>query len=170
MGVAVTITRFEHSVAELRGIAVRSVDGAVACRLLAIAHVLQGASRAEAAASCGMDRQTLRDWVHRFNAEGLAGLTNRTSPGRSPALSDAQMAELKGVVLAGPDLATHGVVRWRCSDLREVIAGRFGVQVHERTVGKLLRRVHLTRLQPRPHNPKRDEAAQEVFKKAFPPS
>lgn len=167
---AVTITRFEHSVAELRGLAARSVDGAVACRLLAIAHVLQGASRAEAAASCGMDRQTLRDWVHRFNAEGLAGLTNRTSPGRSPALSDAQMAELKDVVLAGPDLATHGVVRWRCSDLREVIAGRFGVQVHERTVGKLLRRVRLTRLQPRPHNPKRDEAAQEVFKKVFPPS
>ncbi len=170
MGVAVTITRFEHSVAELRGLAARSVDGAVACRLLAIAHVLDGASRAEAAASCGMDRQTLRDWVHRFNAQGLAGLTNRTSPGRSPALSDAQMAELKGLVLAGPDLVTHGVVRWRCSDLREVIAGRFGVQVHERTVGKLLRRVRLTRLQPRPHNPKRDEAAQEAFKKAFPPS
>ncbi|MGI4946998.1 MAG: helix-turn-helix domain-containing protein [Janthinobacterium lividum] len=170
MGVAVTITRLEHSVPELRGMAARSVDGAVACRLLAIAHVLEGASRAEAAASCGMDRQTLRDWVHRFNAQGLAGLTNKTSLGRSPALSDAQMAELKGLVLAGPDLATHGVVRWRCSDLRGVIAERFGVVVHERTVGKLLRRVRLTRLQPRPHNPKRDEAAQEVFKKAFPPS
>jgi len=170
MGVAVTITRLEHSVPELRGMAARSVDGAVACRLLAIAHVLDGASRAEAAALCGMDRQTLRDWVHRFNAEGTAGLMNRTSPGRSPALSEAQMVELKDVVLAGPDLARHGVVRWRCSDLRGMIAERFGVQVHERTVGKLLRRVRLTRLQPRPHNPKRDEAAQEVFKKASPPS
>jgi transposase len=170
MGVAVTITRLEHSVPELRGMAARSADGTVACRLLAIAHVLEGASRAEAAALCGMDRQTLRDWVQRFNTEGIAGLANRTSPGRNPALSDTQMAELKGLVLAGPDLATHGVVRWRCSDLRGVIAERFGVQVHERTVGKLLRRVRLTRLQPRPHNPKRDEAAQEVFKKAFLPS
>ena len=80
------------------------------------------------------------------------------------------MAELREVVLAGPDVATHAVVRWRCSDLRAVIAGRFGVGVHERTVGKLLRRVRLARLQPRPHTPKRDEAAQEVLEEASPPS
>ena len=164
MSVAIMVTRLDHSSAELRGLA-RSEGGAVACRILAIAHVLDGASRAEAAASCGMDRQTLRDWVHRFNAEGISGLANRAIPGRSPALSDEQMAELKTVVLAGPDLAKDGVVRWRCYDLQEAIAKRFGVDVHERTVGKLLRRLRLTRLQPRPHNPKRDEAAQEVFKK-----
>ena len=56
----------------------------------------------------------------------------------------------------------------RCCDLQGVIAERFGIQVHERTGGQLLRRLHLTRLQPRPHSPKRDEAAQEVFKKTFP--
>ena len=164
MGVAIVVTRLDQSSAELRSLA-RNEAGAVACRILAIAHVLDGASRAEAAASCGMDRQTLRDWVHRFNAEGIDGLANKAIPGRSPALSNEQMAELKKVVLAGPDLAKDGVVRWRCCDLQGVIAERFGVDVHERTVGKLLRRLRLTRLQPRPHNPKRDEAAQEVFKK-----
>ena len=166
MGVAIVVTRLDQSSAELRSLA-RNEAGAVACRILAIAHVLDGASRAEAAASCGMDRQTLRDWVHRFNAEGIDGLANKAIPGRSPALSNEQMAELKKVVLAGPDLAKDGVVRWRCCDLQGVIAERFGVDVHERTVGKLLRRLRLTRLQPRPHNPKRDEAAQEVFKKTF---
>ena len=80
------------------------------------------------------------------------------------------MAQLREIVLAGPDLARDGVVRWRCCDLQKVIAERFGVAVHERTVGKLLRRLRLTRLQPRPHNPKWDEAAQEVFKKTFRPS
>ena len=169
MGVAIVVTRLDQSSAELRSLA-RNEAGAVACRILAIAHVLDGASRAEAAASCGMDRQTLRDWVHRFNAEGIDGLANKAIPGRSPALSNEQMAELKKVVLAGPDLAKDGVVRWRCCDLQGVIAERFGVDVHERTVGKLLRRLRLTRLQPRPHNPKRDEAAQEVFKKTFLPS
>ena len=164
MGVAIVVTRLDQSSAELRSLA-RNEAGAVACRILAIAHVLDGASRAEAAASCGMDRQTLRDWVHRFNAEGIDGLANKAIPGRSPALSNEQMAELKKIVLAGPDLAKDGVVRWRCCDLQGVIAERFGVDVHERTVGKLLRRLRLTRLQPRPHNPKRDEAAQEVFKK-----
>lgn len=169
MGVSIGVSRLDHSSAELRGLA-RSEAGAVACRMLAIAHVLDGVSRTEAAASCGMDRQTLRDWVHRFNAEGIRGLANKAIPGRSPALSDEQMTELKQIVLAGPDLAKDGVVRWRCCDLQKVIVERFGVGVHERTVGKLLRRLRLTRLQPRPHNPKRDEAAQEVFKKTFLPS
>ena len=44
--------------------------------MLAIALVLEGRSREDAAASCGMDRQTLRDWAHRNNAEGLAGLAD----------------------------------------------------------------------------------------------
>jgi transposase len=169
MGVAIGLTRLDYSPAELRSLA-RNEAGAVACRILAIAHVLDGASRADAAASCGMDRQTLRDWVHRFNAQGIEGLANKVIPGRSPALSEGQMAQLREIVLQGPDLACDGVVRWRCCDLRGVIADRFGVNVHERTVGKLLRRLRLTRLQPRPHNPKRDEAAQEVFKKISQPS
>ena len=168
MGVAIAVTRLEHVPAELRNLA-KGQDGAVACRILAIAHILDGASRARAAALCGMDRQTLRDWVHRFNADGIDGLTSKTAPGRSPALSDEQMAELRQVVLAGPDLAKDGVVRWRCCDLQGVIAERFAVTLHERTVGKLLRRLRLTRLQPRPHNPKRDEAAQEVFTKTLLP-
>ena len=169
MGVAIAVTRLDHSASELRSLAKAEV-GEVTCRILAIAHVLDGASRTDAAASCGMDRQTLRDWVHRFNADGIEGLANKTSPGRNPALSDDQMAELKKIVLTGPDLAKDGVVRWRCCDLQGVIAKQFGVDVHERTVGKLLRRLRLTRLQPRPHNPKRDEAAQEIFKKTSPPS
>ena len=169
MGVAIGVTRLDHSSAELRSLA-RSEAGAVACRILAIAHVLDGASRADAATSCGMDRQTLRDWVHRFNAQGIAGLANKAIPGRSPALSEGQMAQLREIVLQGPDLARDGVVRWRCCDLQGVSADRFGVEVHERTVGKLLRRLRLTRLQPRPHNPKRDEAAPEIFKKISLPS
>ena len=69
-----------------------------------------------------------------------------------------------------PDLAKDGVVRWRCCDLQGVIAERFGVAVHERIIGKLLHRLRLTRLQPRPHNTKRDEAAQDLFEKTSPPS
>lgn len=169
MSAAVSVTRLDHSSAELRSLA-RVEAGSVACRILAIAHVLDGASRAEAAALCGMDRQTLRDWVHRFNTDGIEGLTNKAGSGRPPALSEEQMAEFKAIVLAGPDLAKDGVVRWRCCDLRDVITTRFGVTLHERTVGKLLRRLRMTRLQPRPHNPKRDEAAQVLFKTSSRPS
>ena len=117
-----------------------------------------------------MDRQTLRDWVHRYNAEGVSGLSDGRRSGRPPVLSAEQMQDLKDVVLAGPDLALHGVTRWRCIDLCTAIAERYEVVVHERTVGKLLRRMGLTRLQPRPYHPKKDAAAQEAFKKTSPPS
>lgn len=75
------------------------------------------------------------------------------------------MAELKATVLQGPDLAQHGVVRWRCIDLRAEVSRRYAVDVNERTIGKWLRKMGLTRLQPRPFHPKKDEAAQATFKK-----
>ena len=94
MGAAIVVSRLDYSASELRSLA-RSEAGLVACRIFAIAHVLEDASRLEAAALCGMDRQTLRDWVHRFNADAIEELANKASPGRSPALSDEQLAELR---------------------------------------------------------------------------
>jgi putative transposase len=165
MGIALTVTRAEHTAAELRAVAAKGRDAAQVRRLLAISLVLEGCSRTEAAGSSGMDRQTLRDWVHRYNEEGIDGLKSRSAPGRAPALSDAQMAELKALVVKGPDPAKHKVVRWRCLDLREEVARRFSVEVHESTIGKWLHQLGLTRLQPRPFHPKKDAEAQQAFKK-----
>ena len=75
------------------------------------------------------------------------------------------MAELKALVVKAPDPATHKVVRWRCLDLREEVARRFSVKVHESTIGKWLHQLGLTRLQPRPFHPKKDAEAQETLKK-----
>jgi transposase len=168
IGMAISITREDGTPADLRFAASRTRDGASARRLLALALVLEGSSRTEAAESCGMDRQTLRDWVHRYNAEGVAGLSDRQRSGRPPYLTAAQEAEVARIVEAGPDLATHGVVRWRCVDLQKVIADRFGVALAERTVAKLLKKLRFVRLSPRPYHPKKDAAAQEAFKKTSP--
>ena len=111
MGRIIEITRHDMPVAVLRQHALRCRNGRVACRILAIAHVLEGASRAEAASACGMDRQTLRDWVQRYNAKGIAGLADAGRSGRPTALSAGQMQVLNDLVLAGPDLARDGVVR-----------------------------------------------------------
>jgi transposase len=170
VGRAIAIIRLDRTAGELRQEALRCRDGRVACRVLAIAHLLDGMSRAEAASACGMDRQTLRDWVHRYNAQGIAGLSDALRSGRPPALSDDQLSELKDLVLAGPDLERDGVVRWRCIDLRSVIKERYEVEIHERTVGKLLRRMGMTRVQPRPYHPRKDADAQRAFKKTSPPS
>jgi transposase len=167
----VTITRLDRSADDLRRDASRCRDGTAARRMLALALVLEGRSRAEAARLCGMDRQSLRDWVHRYNAEGLAGLSDRPHPGRKPRLTPEQMAELERLVEHGPDPDQDGgVVRWRRIDLRAVIADRYEVDLHERSVGKLLRRLRFARLSARPQHPESDLEAQETFKKTLPRS
>jgi transposase len=164
----IAITRRELGAGDLRREAARCRDAAASRRMLALALVLEGSSRAEAARHAGMDRQTLRDWVHRYNAEGLPGLHDRPRSGRKPRLTPEQEAELATAVEHGPDPDRDGVVRWRRVDLRALIEARFGVALHERTVGKVLRRLGFARLSVRPRHPKADEAAQAAFKKASP--
>ena len=83
MSAAVKITHMERTPAELRALAAKSDDAGKTRRLLAIAMVLDGASRLDAARQAGMDRQTLRDWVHRYsyNEAGIHGLVSRKAPG-----------------------------------------------------------------------------------------
>jgi transposase len=136
MSKAIRVTRTEHTAAGLRDFAANSRDGTQVRRLLAHALILEGGSRTEAAEQSGMDRQTLRDWVHRYNAEGAEGLKSRGGPGQPPALNQQQMAELRALIVKGPDPDKDKVVRWRCCDLRDEVARRFTVEVHERTIGK----------------------------------
>src|SRR3954462_8352360 len=164
----VAVTRKELGAAELRREAGRCRGARAARRMLAPTLVLEGSSREAAARAAGMDRRTLRDRVHRYNAEGLAGLRDRPRSGRRPRLTAEQEAELVTAVERGPDPDRDGVVRWRRVDLRALIEARFAVRLHERTVGKVLRRLGLARLSVRPKHPKADEAAQEAFKKASP--
>jgi transposase len=170
MGIAIGITRDEHNAASLRASAARTKDSAQTRRLLAIALVLEGVSRLEAARQTGMDRQTLRDWVHRYNEAGVDGLVSRKPLGPAPKLNAAQMQELHELVLAGPNLDVHKVIRWRCVDLRDEVARRFDVTVDEDTIGRWLRKWRMTRLQPRPYHPKKDAPAQEAFKKTSVPA
>ena len=79
MGQAVPV-RTDYSASEVRRLAKQAKDAGQARRLLAIAAVLDGASREDAAKIGGMDRQTLRDWVIRFNEQGPDGLINIPSP------------------------------------------------------------------------------------------
>ena len=125
-------------------------------------------SRADAAQIGGMDRQTLRDWVHRFNAEGPDGLTDRPRPGRDCWLSEAQMSELAGIVETGPDPAVDGVVRWRRVDLQRVIEERFGVVYSERAISSLLARLAFSHISGRPQHPGQDARVIATFKKTSP--
>jgi transposase len=162
---AIEITRKDLTAREMRTASAKARDAKAARRMLAIALVVEGMDRKTAAETCGMDRQTLRDWVHRYNVEGLAGLENRKASGRPCRLTARQKAELAALVENGPDAEKDGVVRWRCADLKQRIEEMFGVKLHERTVGKQLKALGYVRLSVRPQHPKSDPQAQEAFKK-----
>ena len=149
----------------MRRAAGRSRDAAAARRLLALALVLEGRSRAEAAQAAGMDRQTLRDWVHRFNELGPDGLKDIRSKGQPSRLSIDQRAALAAIVETGPDRAVDGVVRWRRIDLQKIVRERFGVDYHERTIGKSLKQIGFSHISARPHHPAQDERVIAAFKK-----
>jgi hypothetical protein len=106
---AIEITHQDLSISQVRAAAARTADAKQARRILAIAMVLDGHSRRVAAQAGGMDRQTLRDWVIRYNADGLAGLADRPRPGRQPRLAEAQRREVAKWVEDGPNLKTDGV-------------------------------------------------------------
>jgi transposase len=157
--------RTDYSAAELRRLASSGRHANQSRRLLSLAAVLDGMSRADAARIGGMDRQTLRDWVHRFNAHGPEGLKDHWANGSVPRLSPEQRAELAELVETGPDRAVHGVVRWRRVDLKRVVAERFGVAYHERTIGKLLKALGFSHISARPRHPGQDARTIEAFKK-----
>jgi transposase len=140
--------RDDYSADELRALARRAKDVHQSRRLLSLAAVRDGMDCGSAAKIGGMDRQTLREWVHRFNAFRPDGLIDNWTDGPKPRLLEEQMAEFAKVVEAGPDRETDGVVRWRQIDLKHVIAERFNVDFHPRYVGKLLKKLgfsHITR-------------------------
>src|ERR1700722_15783048 len=157
--------REDYSAEELRGLARRAKDVNQSRRLLSLAGVREGMDRGAAARIGGMERQTLRDWVHRFNASGLDGLLDNWTEGPKPRLSAEQVAEFAQIVEAGPEREKDGVGRWRRVDLKRVIAERFGVDFHERYVGTLLKKLGFSHISARPRHPAQDERIVEAFKK-----
>src|ERR1700689_1983348 len=164
MGGAVKL-RQDFGADELRRLAAKVKDGAQVRRLLALAAVHDGMNRSEAARIGGMDRQTLRDWVHRFNQHGLEGLIDIKPPGRPARLSDEQKGVLKQLVATGPDPETDGVVRWRCVDLKRVVRERFGIDLSEVSLGRVLKQLGFSRISARPQPPMQDPEAIAAFKK-----
>jgi len=154
------------SPAELRLLARREGDARVGRRLLAIANALEGMSGEMAARAAGMDRQTLRDWVLRYNQGGVAGLFDAWGDGRPCRLTEGQQATLRAIILAGPDPAVNGVSTWRVVDLCGIVRERFGISYSESGLAKLLHALDLSWQTPRPQHPESDAAGQAAFKKS----
>jgi transposase len=160
--------RDDLSPQELRALARRERDGRVGARLHALAHALEGRSRAEAARLAGMDRQTLSDWVRRYNAQGIDGLCDRPKPGRPCGLDEGRQAALRALILKGPDPERDGLSAWRLRDLCDLAAARFGRRYSETGMLRLVKSLGLSWQKPRPIQPGARRRERERFKKACP--
>lgn len=158
--------RKDRSPVVLRKLAKAEADVRVTRRLLAIANALAGMSREDAAGSAGMDRQTLRDWVIRYNAYGLDGLADQWGEGRPPKLSPEERIELVAIVLAGPNPEASGISAFTREDLVCICKERFGKSLHVTSMGRILRELGLSRQKARPSHPQKNPAAQAAFKKS----
>jgi putative transposase len=167
MGRAIAV-RSDYTSSEARRLAKRAKDAGQARRLLAIAAVLDGSSREEAAKIGGMDRQTLRDWVIRFNEQGPEGLSNKPSPGAPGKLTDEHKVFLARLIDEGPISAIHGVVRWRACDLIMQLHEEFGLSVSDDTIYRALKELGFSHVSARPKAYKQDLDAMEAFKKTLP--
>jgi transposase len=151
--------------AELRRLARQEPDRRAAMRLLAIAHALDGFSRAEAARLAGMERQALRDAVLRYNAQGPSGLRDRPRSGRPEALTPGQQAALKAWVLRGPNPERDKVSAWRLVDACAHAEQTYGVRYSGWGMSRLLRRLGLSRQKARPWHPQGSAAERAAFEK-----
>ena len=160
--------RVDFDAAQLRSVARKTKDAPQARRLLALAAIYDGASRAEAAKIGGVTVQIVRDWVVKFNAYGPSGLIDRKAPGQASRLNDTHRAALAKAIDEGPLPGIHGIVRWRLIDLCQWIFEEFRITVSIQTLSRELRAMGYRRLSARPRHHAQAAGAIEDFKKASP--
>lgn len=168
MGSAISL-RADFDGAMLRRLARQTRDADQARRLLALASIYDGGSRADAARLGSVTVQIVRDWVVRFNARGADGLINSKAPGKPSRLNDDQRAALAQIIERGPTPYLDGIVRWRLCDLAQWIWEEFRVSVSEETLGREVRAMGYRKLSARPRHHAQDADAAEAFKKTSPP-
>jgi len=168
MGSAISL-RPDFDEARLRLLARQTRDADQARRLLALASIYDGGSRADAARLGSVTVQIVRDWVVRFNDRGPDGLINGKAPGKPSLLNDEQRTLLVQAIERGPTPYLDGVVRWRLCDLAQWIWEEFRISVSEETLGREVRALGYRKLSARPRHHAQDAKAAEAFKKTSPP-
>ena len=160
--------RDDDEARRLRALAKGARDANQTRRLLALAAIYEGSSRATAAEIGGGGRQRVRDWVLAFNAEGSPGLSEGKAPGQEPLVNPAQGEALQRILEAAANPAAEGVVRWRRVDRAQWVYAEFGLSVSQQTLRRMWRGLGYRQLSARPRHHAQDPAAREAFEKTSP--
>ena len=154
--------RSEPGAAELRRLA-RRESGRVCQRVLMIANMLDGMEHEEAARLAGLSRSAAYEWHNRYEEDGIEGLRDRPRPGRQPRVDAVTSARFKERIVAGAELARDGVVAFRGVDAQRILKEEFAIDCSLSSTYRLLHRIKLSWLAPRPRHPQADATAQAAF-------
>src|SRR5271156_2595179 len=154
--------RSEPGAAELRRLA-RRESGRVCQRVLLIANMLEGMEHEEAARLAGLSRSAAYEWHNRYEEDGLEGLRDRPRPGRQPRVDAATRARLKERIGAGAQPGRGGGGAFRGVDAQRILKEEFEIECSLSSTYRLLHRMQLSWLAPRPRHPEADATAQAAF-------
>jgi transposase len=143
----------------------RSEESRYDHRLHGVLLVAQGATCPEVSRLLGDAPRTVENWVRRFEAQGLAGLTEGPRSGRPRRLSEAQLREVDGGLRQTPrDLGLAGTL-WDGKTLSAWIEQRFQVHLRVRQCQRLFRQRGFRLRKPRPLIAHADLERQKTHKK-----
>ena len=128
-------------------------------RRIAANLLLDGKGIREIARLVGASTSSVKRWKDALDSGGVAALSPKAHPGRTPLLTDKQMKELVKLLERGPLAAGYDTEQWTCPRVAELIEWHFGVQYHAGHVWRLLRSVGWTWQKPEQRARERNEEA-----------
>ena len=140
-------------------------DGRLRIRIQAIALLTKDKKQKEVAEALGISIRAIRNWIDRYNAEGIDGFNEKPRSGAPVKLKNID--GFRDRVVKGPLLRTDGLVTWSGGQLRKILNKEFQSEYSLSGVYNLLHRLNLSRLSPRPRHPYSNPEEQEAFKKTL---
>ena len=149
---------------DLEKIAKKEPNPRVRQRLLAVRLVVMGNTVPQAAKAVGLKQRQSRNWIHRFNEEGLHGLRDRPRPGQPVKLPRQKEQAFRERIAEGAG-KKDSTPNLRVKDIQRILREEFGADYCLGGTYFLLHRLGFSSLVPRPRHPNADQQAQARFKK-----
>lgn len=105
----------------------------------------------------GISRKSLMSWIKNFATESENGLHTKTGRGRKRLINSDIEDRVHKILHDKPDITIE--------QLRQILSDKYNVNAARMTVHRLIKRLGMSYITPRPQHYKSDESAQDDFKK-----
>jgi transposase len=157
----------QDDVLKLHSYARQKKYGKISSRLRAVAFCAQHETIEEISERLGYCRQTICDWIHRYNADGMDGLYDLPRPGQPKRLSPENESLFRQRITAGPT-NEDGVSAFTGKVLISILKNEFNAKYSLSGIYNLLQRLNLSSLLPRPRHEKNNLEAMDKWKEELP--